>query len=102
MRVWCVGGGAVGGVVAARLQRSGAEPFVIDTNHEHVMLLRTAGLHIGGLEDGTTTVLSAGSIDDAPSDPDAVLLAVRSSATAAAGAALVPPIGAGAGIVSLP
>ena len=39
MRVWCVGAGAVGGCVAARLQRAGVDVFVIDANDEHVRII---------------------------------------------------------------
>lgn len=79
--VWCVGAGAVGGCVASRLERAGAEPFVIDTNVAHVRLMREPGLRVDGLDGGATTVLAAGQLDDAPPAPDVVLLAVRSDAT---------------------
>jgi 2-dehydropantoate 2-reductase len=83
MRVWCVGAGAVGGVVAARLRRAGADIFVIDLNEEHVRLIRGAGLMVGGLDAGVMTMLDAGAPADAHrhGDPDVVLLAVRSDAT---------------------
>jgi 2-dehydropantoate 2-reductase len=101
VRVWCVGAGAVGGSVAARLHRSGAELFVIDANAEHVRIITTDGLRVDGLDEAATTVLRAGSVDDAPDDPDVVLLAVRSGATVDALAQLAPRLTAVTDVVSL-
>jgi 2-dehydropantoate 2-reductase len=43
-RVLVVGAGAIGGVTAARLARAGTDVMVLDTNHEHVRLMRSPGL----------------------------------------------------------
>jgi len=101
MRVWCVGAGAVGGSVASRLQRAGAEVFVVEANDEHVRIIMTDGLRVDGLDEGATTVVRAGTVDDAPDDPDVVLLAVRSGATVPALAQLVPRLTEATDVVSL-
>lgn len=101
MRIWSVGAGAVGGFVAASLTDSGADVFVIDTNDEHVRLLRDPGLRVDGLGEGAHTVLRAGSLDDAPVEPDVVLLAVRSGATSAALEQLGPHLTPTTDVVSL-
>jgi 2-dehydropantoate 2-reductase len=101
MRVWCVGGGAVGGSVASRLHRAGSDVFVVDANAEHVRIITTDGLRVDGLEEGVTTVLHAGPVTDAPDDPDVVLLAVRSGATASALEQIAPRLTATTDVVSL-
>ncbi len=101
MRVWCVGAGAVGGCVASRLHGSGADVFVIDANDEHVRIITTDGLRVDGLDEGARSVLRAGWFADAPSDPDVVLLAVRSGSTVAAVERIRARIGSMTDIVSL-
>jgi 2-dehydropantoate 2-reductase len=77
-----VGAGAVGGTVAARLQRAGADVFVIDTDPEHVRAISLGGLLITGVDErGEMTPMEAGTPDEATGSPDVVLLAVRSQAT---------------------
>lgn len=84
--MWCVGAGAVGGCVAARLARAGVEPLVIDANLDHVRRLRDPGLEIGGIDGGTHTKLAAyvpkDATDELAQPPDVLLLAVRSQSTA--------------------
>lgn len=84
MRVWCVGAGAVGGAVAARLARAGVEPLVIDADRDHIMRLRHPGLSV----DGAVTPLVAFTPDDlgpdAADSPDVVLLSVRTQHTESA------------------
>lgn len=100
MNVLAVGAGAVGGTVAARLRRVGADIRVFDTNAEHVALLREPGLVVGGLDDGEPIVLDASTTP--PSNvSDTVLLAVRSVATEAALAQIAPVIGPHTDVVSL-
>ena len=101
MRVWSVGAGAVGGCVASRLQRAGADVFVLDANDEHVRIVTTDGLCVDGLDEGVTTVLRAGTLDDAPDDPDVVLLAVRSGATVEALKHIAPRLTPTTDVVSL-
>lgn len=95
-----VGAGAVGGTVAARLVRSGAELRVFDANEDHVRLLCDPGLEVGGLDGGRITVLDA-STDPPTGVCDVVLLAVRSQATEAALDAVRGSIGESTDIVSL-
>lgn len=45
-RVLIVGGGALGGVMAARLSGSGQDVTVLDANEEHVRLMRSPGLDV--------------------------------------------------------
>ena len=116
MVIWSVGAGAVGGVVAARLHRAGADDgrraerggrrdqidvFVVDANDEHVRIITTDGLRVDGLDGGATSVLRAGWFADAPSDPDVVLLAVRSGSTVAAVEQITARIGPTTDVVSL-
>jgi 2-dehydropantoate 2-reductase len=101
MRVWSVGAGAVGGCVASRLHRAGADVFVVDANEEHVRIITTDGLRVDGIEEGARSVLRAGWFADAPGDPDVVLLAVRSGSTVAAVEQVSARIGSMTDIVSL-
>lgn len=105
MRVWCVGAGAVGGTVAARLARSGIEPLVLDANRDHVRRLRDPGLQTGGLGGGVMTKLAAYAPDEATDEfdppPDVILLAVRSQATETALRPLVASLRPTSDVVSL-
>lgn len=105
MRLWCVGAGAVGGTVAARLARSGTEPLVLDANRDHVRRMRDPGLEVGGLDGGVRTKLAAYTPDDAGAElttpPDLVLVSVRSQATEAALEPLLPLLGPASDVVSL-
>jgi 2-dehydropantoate 2-reductase len=104
MRVWCVGAGAIGGTVAARLVRAGLYPVVIDADPEHVERLRAPGLRVDGLDGGAVTPLAASTPEEAAalSGPcDLLLLAVRSQATETALAPLVPRLAAAGDVVSL-
>ena len=109
MRVWCVGAGAIGGTVAARLARAGIAPLVIDADREHVGRLRAPGLRVDGLErergtsldDGSVTPLAACMPDEATGTCDLLLLAVRSQATGAALAPIARHLGPASDVVSL-
>src|SRR6476646_2322837 len=103
MRVWCVGVGAIGGIVAARLAGAGIEPAVIDADPEHVRRLRAPGLRIDGLGGGAATPLAATTPAEAATlaGPDLVLLAVRSGATGPALAPLLSCMGPTTDVVSL-
>jgi 2-dehydropantoate 2-reductase len=102
MRVWCVGAGAIGGTVAARLARAGTTPTVVDADPTHVRLLRAPGLRVDGLDGGVVTPLEAWTPAEAPDLPcDLLLLAVRSDATAAALGPLASRLHAASDVVSL-
>jgi len=102
MRVWCVGAGAIGGTVAARLARAGTPPTVVDADATHVGLLRAPGLRVDGLDGGVVTPLDAWTPAEAPDVPcDLMLLAVRSDATAAALAPLASRLHPASDVVSL-
>src|SRR2546427_9937885 len=87
MRVWCVGAGAIGGTVAARLARAGVVLRVIDANPEHVRRLRDPGLRLRSV-DGHDVIPLPADTPEAAADLlpscDLLLLAVRSQATRAA------------------
>lgn len=100
MRILSAGAGAVGGTVAARLRRAGADVRVFDTNAGHVALIASEGLRIDGLEGETSVVLPAST--QPPADVfDLVLLAVRSSDTDEALSSLSAAIGPATDVVSL-
>jgi 2-dehydropantoate 2-reductase len=75
-------------VVAARLSRSGADCTVVDANAEHVALLSSPGLRVGGIGGGAPIPLAARVPRNLTAETiaaaDLVLLAVRSGATAGA------------------
>jgi 2-dehydropantoate 2-reductase len=58
-RVLVVGAGAIGGVTAARLARSGVDVAVLDANPEHVRLMRSPGLLFDELGDESQVPLDA-------------------------------------------
>jgi 2-dehydropantoate 2-reductase len=100
VRVLSVGAGAVGGTVAARLQRAGADVRVFDVDPEHVARLRDPGLRVDGVDGGVTTPLDAST--DLPLEaPDVILLAVRSGATLTAVASIAGLVGPHTDVVSL-
>lgn len=100
MKVLSVGAGAVGGTVAARLRRAGADVRVFDTNDEHVARLCDPGLVVGGVDGGVTTPLDAST--RLPRDvPDIILLAVRSRATREATETIAGLVGPTTDVVSL-
>jgi 2-dehydropantoate 2-reductase len=98
--VWCVGAGAIGGTVAARLVRAGHHLVVVDADPEHVARLRDPGLVVDG-DDPRPVPLDASLPDDAAAldrPCDLLLLAVRSEATERA---LRPFAGRARDVVSL-
>ncbi len=99
MRVLCVGAGAVGGCVAARLQCAGSDPCVLDSNDEHVRLLNDPGLIVDGLDGGKITRLRTSC--DGDGEADVVLLAVRSHATEDALSSIASHVGPKTDVVSL-
>jgi 2-dehydropantoate 2-reductase len=102
VRVWCIGAGAIGGTIAARLARAGVAPTVVDADPEHVRLVRAPGLRVDGLDGGTVTPLDAWAPGEAPAGPcDLVLLSVRSAATGPALAPFVSRLAPDGDVVSL-
>src|SRR2546430_11993124 len=104
MRVWCVGAGAIGGTVAARLARAGVALRVIDANPEHVRRLRDPGLRLRSV-DGDDVIPLPADTPEAAADLlpscDLLLLAVRSQPTRAALAPLIGRLGPASDVVSL-
>ena len=104
MRVCCVGAGAIGGTVAARLTRAGVPVQVIDANPEHVRRLRHPGLRLRGVDGDDVIALPAHTPQAAAglvSVCDLLLLAVRSQSTREALAPLTQQLGARCDVVSL-
>jgi 2-dehydropantoate 2-reductase len=91
-RIWCVGAGAVGGTLAARLARAGLQPIVVDADLDHVARLRAPGIVVAGDTDEAVPLDAYTPADAARLDApcDLLLLAVRSDRTEAA---LTPFIG---------
>jgi 2-dehydropantoate 2-reductase len=77
--VLVVGGGAIGGITAAKLAGEVRRVVVLDTNEEHVARLREPGLTIE--EDGgehTVALDAVGSADELDGEFDFALIAVKS------------------------
>ena len=102
-RVMLVGGGAIGGIVAARLVRAGHEVQVVDTDVDHVARLRDPGLVVEGDHEDAPTPLDARTPDDAEvTEPvDLLLLAVRSQHTLPALTPWLQHLAADGDVVSL-
>ena len=79
-RILVVGGGAIGGITAAKLAGAVERVVVLDTNEEHVARLRDPGLRYrGGREPNRTVPLEAvGSADELDGEFDFALVAVKS------------------------
>jgi 2-dehydropantoate 2-reductase len=103
VRIWLVGVGAVGSATIARLE---AEPpcRLVDAWAEHVAAIRAHGLRI---ELPTETIVlhlpayHESELDAIGEQPDVVLLAVKSNATAPTVGRLLPHLGEDSVIVSL-
>lgn len=77
--VLVVGGGAIGGITAARMTAGVRRVVVLDTNEEHVARLRDPGLHWEEPDAEHDTVLEAAtSLDELEGDFDLALIAVKS------------------------
>jgi len=104
MRVCCVGAGAIGGTIAARLMRAGVAVQVIDANPEHVRRLRAPGLQLRSVDGNDVIPLAAHTPEAAGGIVpacDLLLLAVRSQSTRGALAPLTEQLGARCDVVSL-
>jgi 2-dehydropantoate 2-reductase len=98
--VTVVGGGAIGGFVAARLASAGVEVTVCDRNREHVEAIRRSGLTVSGairMRQPLEAVLP----EELEADLGTVLLAVKTVATASALAAIGPRLRPDGFVVSL-
>lgn len=111
--VWVIGGGAVGGVLAARLTLSAgldvadsgeiARPWLVCRPGSHLEAIRTqGGLRVGGSDgERLVPVRAVGSVAEVPGVPGTVLLAVKAWDVEAACADLVPRLGPESMVVSL-
>ena len=79
-----VGGGAIGGTLAAHIAMAGHPVQIVDADTLHVAAIRREGLSIEGPEESVTVHLPAFDPVDAPDDLGPVLLAVKSQATSSA------------------
>jgi len=95
-----VGAGAIGGYVAARLSLAGVEVTVCDRNREHIAAIRNSGLKVSGAVDLLARP-EALEPEELPDGLKAVLLAVKTGATASALNALAPRLASDGFVVSL-
>lgn len=79
-----VGGGAIGGTLAAHLALAEHPVQIVDTDSAHVAAIRRHGLRIESPSGTLDTRLPAFELADAPSELGPVILAVKSQATASA------------------
>lgn len=87
--VW--GGGAIGGVVAARLVQAGHDVVMVDIAEEHVQAVRTHGMEIVDAAGGSVFVpMAAFTPAELQGKFDRIMLSVKGQHTAAACAALLP------------
>lgn len=81
-RITVVGGGAIGGSIAASLALAGEEITLIDSSRAHVDAIRNSGLALDGIQGDRVARLSKVLTPDELSDRlDLVLLAVKSQDT---------------------
>lgn len=79
-----IGGGAIGGTLAAHIAIAGHPVQIVDADTEHVAAIRRDGLRIEGPDSSLYAEVPAFDPSDAPTELGPVLLAVKSQATAAA------------------
>jgi 2-dehydropantoate 2-reductase len=96
--VWCVGAGAVGGCVAARLHAAGHHLVVVDADPEQVARLRAPGLVVGDADPVPLDAYLAADAAALDRPCDVLLLAVRSERTKEA---LAPFVDRAGEVVSL-
>jgi 2-dehydropantoate 2-reductase len=102
--IWVVGAGGIGSAVIGRLAPH--EPLlVVDGWKDHVDAINHGGLHVDYADGAVTVQVEAVTLDDLLAGPrpgpDIVLLAVKSDATRATAAALLPVLCADTAVVSL-
>ena len=96
-----VGGGAIGGTVAAALVRDGHDVLVCDADPDHVEAINRDGLAIEGPVEEYTVRVPAVSPDDLPAELDHVLLAVKAHHTRDAMKTIAPRLAPSGYVVSL-
>ena len=81
-KILVVGGGAIGGITAARLSQAGIDVAVLDNDAEHIQRLANPGLHLQSPDGSTTTVTVNGytAADQLPDRYDAALLTLKAPA----------------------
>jgi 2-dehydropantoate 2-reductase len=100
-RILIVGCGAMGGIIAAHLQRVAAVT-VLDVNAAHVDAIRRDGLRVEGPDPRTVPLPAVISADElAGASFDAVIFLTKSGQTAAAWAALRTVLGGSPLLVTL-
>ena len=101
MRYVVVGGGAIGGTVAAGLVRDGHDVLVCDADPEHVAAINRDGLTIEGPVEEYTVHVPAVAPDELPAELDHVLLAVKAHHTGDAMRTIAPRLAPNGYVVSL-
>jgi 2-dehydropantoate 2-reductase len=96
-----VGGGAIGGTVAAGLVRAGHDVLVCDADPAHVEAINRDGLTIEGPVEEYTVRVPAVTPDHLPGTLDQVLLAVKAHHTREAMQAIAPRLAPDGYVVSL-
>lgn len=84
MRATIIGGGAIGGTLAARMTRAGHDVVLCDADEEHVAAIREKGLRIEGPVEEFTAPVTAITPAELPESIDVAIVAVKSLHTAAA------------------
>ena len=98
--VW--GGGAIGGVVAAKLVQAGHDVVLVDIAQEHVDAIRTHGLEIVDAQgDSVFTPMTAMTPAEVTGTFDRIMLSVKGQHTAQACAALLPYLSADGWVLAL-
>jgi 2-dehydropantoate 2-reductase len=83
-----VGGGAIGGTLAAHMTRAGSDVLICDADEAHVAAIRQHGLRIEGPVDEFTVEVRAVTPAELPDRIDRAIVAVKSLHTRAAAAQL--------------
>ncbi|GAB2467899.1 2-dehydropantoate 2-reductase [Conyzicola lurida] len=96
-----VGGGAIGGMLAAALLDNGVPVQIVDADPAHVAAIRAGGLRVVSAEGTRTAWVPAFGLDDAPAVFGPVLLAVKGQATGSAMAFIAPRLAADGFVVSM-
>ena len=96
-----VGGGAIGGTLAAHLSAGGHPVQIVDTDATHVAAIRQNGLKIDSPDGTLETRVPAFTPDDAPDEVGPVMLAVKSQATEAAMGWIAPRLRADGYVASM-
>ncbi len=105
MRFTVIGGGAIGGTVAAYLARAGRDVLLVDAARDHVEAIARGGLAIEGRDEFRVAIpaVTPDALGRALGRraPEAVLLAVKAQHTAAGLEPIVPLLGPDSFVVSM-